>query len=185
MQISTPGKLNNPWAISGFSLVELIVVMFILSVLAFLTLPVFKHPGMGERGKTGDSRDLAQFIEALRQKAFKENKDYLLHLDLVSGRAWAGISEADAGTEEANTADTENTKSLESGLSGLSLDRVEFFTQTDREPEDTIIRISHNGTCEMALIHMGTDDGDITLKLHPFIKDVEIIQGNLSVHDCL
>lgn len=160
---------------------ELVVVMFILSVLTFFTLPVFEKSGIGRNTDTRDGKDLVQFISAVRQKAVRDQRDYILHLDLISGMAWADLSPRDNGNEKK---ETESNQGRESGINGLSLSRIDFVHQAGQEPENTRIQISHKGTCDMALIHMETEDGQITLKLHPFINTVEIIQGDISFHDC-
>ena len=181
MQISTVGSLNKGDSISGFSFMELIVVMFILSILAFFTIPVFKAQGIGQQENSGDRQMLVGFIEALRQKSVRENQDYLLHLDLLNGRVWATgpVSKA----SELTSPETEKQEA-EFQLSGSSLSGVELVNQADPPMDDTVVRIFSNGTVDMALIHLATEDGDITLKLHPFISDVEIIQGVQSFNDC-
>ncbi|WDP88818.1 MAG: prepilin-type N-terminal cleavage/methylation domain-containing protein [Desulfobacter sp.] len=172
------GNVNNIQ--SGFSLIELIVVMFILSVLAFFTIPLFKAPDQGpqDTGETG--RHLARFIETLKHQAVREQRDYRLHLDLVAGRAWALPEKKKEGGTPRDRSGQPDT-----GLQGLSLSGVAFPDQEGRNPQDTTIRVSHRGISDMALIHMNTKDGSVTLRLHPFIYEVEIIQGNYTFNDCL
>jgi prepilin-type N-terminal cleavage/methylation domain-containing protein len=183
MVLSKTGKIKLLTSPSGFSLVELVVVMFILSFLAFLSIPIFKAPAQKLAGAGKQSRNLALFIESVKQQAVKEHKSYLLHLDLVSGRAWAGPQEKTDGSLQKD-AEPAPTAQPAISLEGLSLSGVEFSDQTHRQPEDTAIRISGRGISDMALIHMATGNGGITLKLHPFIYKVEIIQGDYTFNDC-
>jgi len=178
------GNVNKRQNISGFSLVELIVVMFLLSILVTFTLPIFKVPGIDQKNKQNNGRNLARFIGAVRLKAIKDNQNYLLHLDIFSGQAWAEISNGNSASEE-NTVEEGDTKNQETRESGLSISRIDFVDQRNLEQDDIIIRISSGGISDMALIHMDTEDGEITLKLHPFLTEVEIVQGDQTFYDCL
>lgn len=175
--------IRNPWQTgichgsvvrrnNGFSLVELIVVMFILSFLAFFTIPLFKAPGYLQTEFSKSSTGFARFMDGLRQKAVKEHMDYELHIDMTSGDAWVRMP---GGTD---------TDSPKPSFSGLQISGIELGPSDLDEPENAIIRFSHTGITDMAVIRMEEDDDTVTLRLHPFIETVEIINGAYSLNDC-
>ncbi len=194
MQISTAGSLNNPWSTSGFSLVELIVVMFILSVLAFFTLPFFTRPGLFSGVQDQKSHKLAGVIASLKQKALNDGSTLILHLDLVEGKAWGTVEtneiENNQMDQEYKNGDVpigktqDNTEPAEY-LSDFVFTKIELRNEPeDQNIEDIHIRFYPQGHSDIALIHMEEDDQIVTLKLQPFLPDVEIIQGDLSFNDC-
>lgn len=169
----------------GFSLIELIVVMFILSILAFFTLPLFRAPGNIQDEYRQKSISLARFLDGLRQKAVREHSDYALHLDIVSGKAWAERLEKAANDETDNDKSKINdSASQKISLSGLPISGVEIAGTDFNALEDITIHFSHSGITDMALIRMEEDDEIVTIKLHPFIGAVEIIHGGYSFNDC-
>ena len=85
---------SNGWA----TVSPLVVVMFILSTLAFITVPYFAAPGAGEPSEETGVETLAALMVALKQTTVKEGRDYLLHLDSTNGRVWA--APADAWSDE-------------------------------------------------------------------------------------
>lgn len=176
---------KNIRSTAGFSFVELMVVMFILSALAFFTIPYFAAPGSDRGTAASGSKGLAMLVSSLRHKAVKEGKDYLLHLDQTAGRAWITVEIPDGEDgEEVPEKDREDEEGA-AALTGLSLDGVEVLNQPDPEATDTIIRFYRQGHSDMALIHMQDEDGEgITLKLHPFLTEPEIIQGREGFDDC-
>ncbi|MCG8632604.1 MAG: prepilin-type N-terminal cleavage/methylation domain-containing protein [Desulfobacterales bacterium] len=161
---------------SGFSFVELMVVMFILSLLAFFTVPYFVSPG--EKAGIKGSLGLAGLMTSLKHRAVRDNRDYLLHLDQVAGKAWVTVRDPEAQDKN----DEEDSRTL----TGLSLSGVELLNQGDPELSDTIIRFYSRGYSDTALIRMAGEDGEsVTLKLHPFLSDPEIIRGHVSFDDCI
>ncbi len=174
MQISKAGSLNNSRHIAGFSLVELIVVLFILSILALFTIPQFNGNGLFQ-DETNGSRALVELIQTLKLKAVKEDQDFFLHLDLVSNRAWVSSQTAEGDK------DGEKQKLLEN----LNLTGIELLNEPDPPGTDAVIRFSGQGYCDMALIHMEGEEGTITLRIRPFLPEVDIIQGNQSFQDCI
>ncbi len=169
----------------GFSFVELMVVMFILSILAFFTIPYFVSPG-GAPQASG-SQALARLMVSLKRKAVQDNRDYLLHLDQVAGKVWVTVPDSDEQEPQKDQNDhEEEDRGNAQTMTDLPLSGVELLNQPDPEPSDTIIRFYSRGHSDAALIQVATEDGEaITLKLHPFLADPEIIQGHVSFHDCI
>ncbi len=158
---------------------ELMVVMFILSMLAFFTIPYFVNPG--EKAQASGYQRLSGIMISLKHQAIQENRDYLLHLDQVAGKVWVTVPDAEE-PEKNDQKEEENTQPL----TDLSLSGVELLNQAYPEPSDTIIRFYGQGHSDTALIRMTDGDGEaITIKLHSFLSEPEIIQRHVSFHDCI
>ena len=160
------------------------VVLFILSVVASFTIPMFKAPGTTAPGSTAQGRQLARFIESLKLRAARDQTDYFLHLDLMNQTVWATTGDQNAaGQGPSNSKDDSITPAA--GMEGLSLSRVDLAGTRDQDLENIVIRIFKGGVCDMALIHMETEAGQITLKLEPFIHEVVIFGEDIGFDDCL
>lgn len=181
-QISKKKRANTCHHMAGFSLVELVVVLFIISTMLFVAIPHFGGSGILRSGN--ENQALVLLIQSLKRSAVKEGRDFLLHLDVVDGRAWASVDAGGQGTGEAAAGTVDNGRASKP-LLNLSLQGVEILNQSDLEPTDAVIRFYGQGYSDMALILMGEGDQAVTLEISPFLWDVEIVQGHGSFHDCI
>lgn len=162
----------------GFSFVELMVVIMILSALAFITLPNFSRlHSPGDGGNSGDHEALASLMATLRTRAVQEGQDQILHLDQTTGKIWV--------TGEAGSQDRENTEQTEAQRTfSFPVAGVELPGRPEPDPTDTRIRFYRQGHADAALIHLESRESDFTLRLHPFLQQPEIIQGYARFDDC-
>lgn len=73
----------------GFTLLELVVVLFIISLLAAVTFPSFY--GLGEKSLKSEARKTASLLRYLNDSAIYRKENYLLKFDLQSGSvSWKG-----------------------------------------------------------------------------------------------
>ena len=72
----------------GFTFIELLVVLSIISLLLFITIPRIQgNPFLDE--KRGASIWIMGTVQALKQKAVREQVGQTLHVDIDQGRFWA------------------------------------------------------------------------------------------------
>jgi len=72
---------------AGFTLIELIVVIALMGLMLFFSLPKFQNnPFLNDTKKS--SRWLIRKVQTLRESALRDQKRYTLHFDLDSGRVW-------------------------------------------------------------------------------------------------
>ncbi len=173
--ISKAGSLNNP-AARGYTLVEVVVVIAVISILLYVTVPMFNRFLPGDQGGSRISR-LVVLIQSLKQNARSENRDYLLHMDPGMSRVWVTHEQMD--DQEAGEAMVTSTFSF----SGLVFEDLEF--PGDRQAQGQTIRFYKGGWSDMALIHLREGDRLLTLKLEPFLIEVEQVQGRVSYQDCM
>ena len=83
------GECQNFKSTSGFTLLEMMVVLVIASLMFTLVPPLFSGAVSGTRLK-GSARDLAVVLRETRSRAIIRNTEQLVHLDLESPRYRSG-----------------------------------------------------------------------------------------------
>lgn len=169
----------------GFTLVELVVVMVLMAILLTVSLPGFKNAGIFKK-RAHEIEDLARLITMTKHRALKENRDFFLHLNMDDDRIWIIHSDMD-------TPSLENVRSEATKLSGdLRITGLEFagpsrHNRIDNTVEsrlDQIIRFNRNGYSDGVILHVTDRGSPISLKLSPFLMEVETIFQHVSFDDC-
>ncbi len=85
----------------GFTLIELVVVLALISIFLFFAIPRF------ERAVGDPERDVSRWmlltVPKLKQEAISENREVTLHIDLAARKLWsthAGMAPAEAQAAE-------------------------------------------------------------------------------------
>jgi prepilin-type N-terminal cleavage/methylation domain-containing protein len=173
-RILKAGKLNNPKRITGFTLVELMVVITIISLMLFFAIPLFKIPA-NFGNKNTDTAKLIQLIQSLKRKSIGQNQDYFLHIATDSNRVWITDTSMDEPDDQDKTDPGENLEIL----------HIELLGKPRSSGKETIIKFSKNGYSDMAIIHMDTGETPISLKVQPFLMEIETMAGHISFDDCI
>lgn len=164
--------------ISGFTLIELMVVMGIISSLLVFSLPVFRDLAVFSGGKN-QVGDMARLIDDLKKRAVEQNAEMVLHMDTASNMVWVTGEHMDAAQIEA---------AKENGvqLSGdIRVSGVEYPEMTLTNFLEFQIRFSRHGYSDAAHIHIMENQKNITLKIAPFLSRVQIADGHVHFEDCL
>lgn len=178
-KISKAGRLNNLRNTSGFTLVELVVVIAIISTLLFFSMPMFKATGIFQN-KDREIGELIQLIQSLKHRSIQENMDFALHFSLDSNRVWI----TDSTMDETSLQNARDEK-IEL-FHDLKITRIEFPPGANgMGREAPVIGFSRKGYSDMVILHL--DDGDdlVSLKIEPFLMEVESIPGHISFDDCI
>jgi prepilin-type N-terminal cleavage/methylation domain-containing protein len=89
---------QRPGAAAGFTLLELIVVILLLTILLGFAIPAFRSDNfMGSRDKV--TRELMHAVKKLKIEALSRQRIYTLHLDLDADRIW--MTHAAEGSDSA------------------------------------------------------------------------------------
>ncbi len=184
-RISTAGKSSSVSIIKdtglsafsaapGFTLIELVVVLALVSLMLFVTLPRLPaNPFVDEKRKT--SAWLMGRIQALKDKAVFQARDHFLHIDLESGHLWS--------THAAMNAD-ELAGARQSGSvlpAGTRVQGVAFPDSGQQTTGQVNIRFSRNGYAQMALIHTAfSDDTQRWFLVEPFLPGVTLYEKPIS-----
>ena len=172
-----PAKRDGQTANStkGYTLIELGVVVALLGLFLGLAIPRLRYALVTDDVKA-TTRRLVGLVREVRTEAIREQKVYLIHLDLESNRLW--IEYAGMGEEERALAQ-EQALVFPRGVKVLDVWRRGKGKQAQGE---ITLHFSKKGYVEQTLIHLGADDGRaFTLTLSPFLGTVKIYDKYVDV----
>jgi len=161
---------NEPWTTNnghenGFTLLELIVVISLLGIMLVFTVPRFHETLFLDETKTG-SRWIIGKIQALKEAAIRNQKQYSLHINLDTEHFW----ETDASM---SAEDLENAALNASPLpSGLKIADIEYPLRGKIDSGQTDITFYKNGTSDKVLIHIQDGDQYESYLIEPFLSEV-------------
>jgi prepilin-type N-terminal cleavage/methylation domain-containing protein len=173
----TVGSLNKNQEKSGFTFLELIVVISIVSVLLFLSIPVFNKIAIFST-PSGHIRDMVRLMENLKARAIKENTDFTLHLQPGSALFWVTHINMN---EEAMQEAEDNATALSDDIVFLELVYPGIQQTSNQEHR---LMFHKEGYSDFAILHVTDKNTNISLKLEPFLSTVQVIDGHASFEDC-
>ena len=162
---------------AGFTLIELIVVIALISTMLFFSLPRLQgNPFVDDANKS--TRWLIGKISALREKAVRNGRRYSLHLDLDTGRIWE--TSATMSPAELERAALNNSYALPDGV---RLVDVEFALKGKQNSGLAQITFYWAGYADKALIHLQEDETSRSLLIEPFLSDVTVFEKYAGFED--
>jgi len=176
MRTSPIGK--NRTNSSGFTFVELMVVVGIFTIVLLFSIPLFRQIHL--TSNASDHVDgLVFFLEDLKVRAMAENKNFTLYMDCGSGKIHTTDDTMDA---DARQSAQNNAVSLAGDLELLDL---EFPDDGHRADDDTRICFFSKGYSDRVLIHIREQRQEMTIQICMFRKKVHLISGYVSYDDCI
>jgi len=166
---------------SGFTLIELIVVLAIMGTVLFVTLPKFRALTSGDESDR-QLNSLLNTVRSLKKRASFDGIDYFLHFDSARSVMW--ITSDGMAQELKEKAREKGTDLPES----LRLTDVEIYGISNLQMQDEYqIRFSRQGYCDMALIHLKEKNSgtDLTVVIEPFLYGIEIGRKYISFEQCI
>ena len=149
----------------GFTLLELIVVISLMGIMLIFTVPRFHETLFLDKTKTG-SRWIISKIQALKEAAIRNQKQYSLHINLDTEQFWE--TDTSMSAEEIENAAL-NADSLPSGL---KIADIEYPIRGKINSGQTDITFYKNGTSDKVLIHIQDGDKYVSYLIEPFISEV-------------
>jgi prepilin-type N-terminal cleavage/methylation domain-containing protein len=144
---------------AGFTLLELIVVIMLLTILLGFAIPAFKadHAG-GSRDRI--TRELAQAVKKLKIAALRRQTVHALHLSLDENRIWVTRAEEVAADD-----DTAPQPQWERTLpEDIRIEHVRFSDNREVRSGTVVIAFYPQGYSDRAVIRL-SDDTDNTTDL--------------------
>lgn len=167
--------MHRSQANNGFTLIELIVMMTIVSIMLFVATPRFSAFLFGDDTDT-TLRWLMVKIRDVKQRAVADQKDYMLNLDFENNRMWMA--------DESLESDEDLDKARENGYrlpDGLHLLDVEYFGKGRLAAGVAPVIFSRLGYSDRAIIHLSrSDETPVSVLIEPFLPDVITEQEYLS-----
>jgi len=167
---NTEHTSSNP----GFTLIELVVVVFLISLMLFLAVPRFGGTFFSDSSRKA-MLWISGTIHLLKERAVREQTDYQLHVDLDENVMWVsreGMS--DAEFEEAR----ESGYRFKDRLTLLDVTLPDDETITSGEVP---IRFNKKGYSSMLLIHViDQKDQRHSFDIQPFLATARLTEGYLE-----
>lgn len=152
----------------GFTLIELIVVMALISILLFFSLPRFQGTFVQDSSQKA-VRWVLYTVKMLRQDALKYRKIFTLHVELGAGSMWVT-------DESMSEEDVENARQ---GAYEFP-DHMEILDVELPDGEKTSygradVRFYPKGYSDRVIIHLRVnDDEQMSLLIEPFLPNIKI-----------
>ena len=177
IKISIVGKLNNILKLSaflyyfksnkGFSLIELIVVISLISIMLFVAIPKMQNVSLLDQTKK-TSRFIIAKIQDLKAKSIQDHTKYILIIDIDTDSMWA--------SNKIEEDELENSNKKKYKLPGnIKFSDVEFPKKGRIAQGKAHINFYPQGYSDKAIIHIQTDDDKIySFLIEPFLSKVKL-----------
>lgn len=178
IKTSTAGNWSRSVKTPGFTLIELIVVISLLSLLLLFSFPMLSNVSFF-KNTTGDSNDLIRLVNDLKKRAVQNNTDYILHFDITAQTLW--VTSEGMDDEQKEGAREEGVPMAEN----FSILGVELKDDSSDAYDNPSIRFRKQGYSDFALVHLTREQTDITLKVEPFLSQAQWIEQRIHFSDCI
>lgn len=154
----------------GYTLVELVVVIFLMGVMLFLAVPSMRNVFLGDPLQTA-ARKLAGITRDLRVDAVREQVDYILLFDLNRNGYWTYA--ADMTPEKKD----EMRKQAILFSEGIKITDIYHVGGVKKNEGEVVTIFYKNGVVQPTVIHLSREEKALTLILEPFLHKVRILDG--------
>jgi len=161
----------------GFTLIELIVVITLISLMLFFAIPRFQVDVLSDNTNKV-SRWIMLKVHSLKEKAVREQKLYVLHISLDSSRLW--ITSEIMSQEEIQAAEA-NGYELSDDINLLD---VEYPDEEKISVGRADIYFYKKGYSDKAIIHISNDDNERrSFLIEPFLSHVRLYDEYIGFED--
>jgi prepilin-type N-terminal cleavage/methylation domain-containing protein len=161
----------------GFTLIELIVVITLISLMLFFAIPRFQVDVLSDNTNKV-SRWIMVKVHSLKEKAVREQKLYVLHISLDSNRLWVTseiMSQEELQATEANGYELSND---------INLLDVEYPDEEKISVGRADIYFYKKGYSDKAIIHISNDDNERrSFLIEPFLSRVRLYNKYIGFED--
>jgi prepilin-type N-terminal cleavage/methylation domain-containing protein len=160
----------RPSRSAGFTLMELIVVVTLLSILLVFAIPRFESTVFQDDAKRS-SRWIIGEIQMLKESAVRDQKRYTLHVNLDNNTAWE--------TNESMSQEDQEQALLDGNQipGSLRIIDVEFPSRGLVNTGVANIRFFKGGYSDKAMIHAEDGETRWSFLIEPFLSEVRLIDG--------
>lgn len=137
----------------GFTLIELIVVISLISLILFIAIPRFQSTVFTDNTKK-TSRWIIGKVQSLKTRAVRDQNLYILHVSLDANKLW--VSDGSMSEEELENAELQGYKLPDD----VTLIDVEYPQNEIIALGTADIRFYQKGYSDKALIHIENSDSE-------------------------
>ena len=154
----------------GFTLIELIVVISVVGLMLFFTIPNLQG-NLLPQSPEDVTRWIIRAEKMLRENAVRHNRRYTLHLDLPTGKIWFS-------DESMMPGDIEESAAKAKKLSGdIKISEVRFPLKDYTALERAEIRFYPKGYSDKAVIRLSKGYSErYSLHIEPFLPGVRVFK---------
>ena len=181
----------GPSASSGFTLLEIMVVMVVLTMVTAFAMPSLRSALFSDQLKA-TARQLEGLVAETGQEAIRSQTEQLLHFDLERQLVWTSSEKPDKGRNPDAVWDTNPVWEEDAPLQARRLTipasvrvvDISSVSAGKRSAGSTVIRFSTKGYVDKTLIHLRDDEGrDLTLILSPFLAVTRVLDSYAEIDD--
>jgi Tfp pilus assembly protein FimT len=166
--LNSPGKTFG--RVGGYTLIELILVLVLLSLMLGLVVPKFRQAVLSD-SLDATSLRIIGLVQELRERAISDQVSYNLHLDIRERKLWASVTTA---SEEEQEKASERAHQLPPDVKITDV----WSWSRGKLYDEATIHFSKKGYIEQAMIHLQSQDGrQLSLELTPFLGSIKIHDG--------
>jgi Tfp pilus assembly protein FimT len=155
---------------------ELIVVMTLIGMMLFFSLPRLDHnPFLDDTKK--NARWLMGKLQILRENAVRDQKQYSLHFDLDSGRLWE--TNESMSPEDLESAELQSYALPE----GMRIIDLEYPARGKINSGQAQILFYKGGYSDKVLIHLQSGENHQSFLIEPFLAEIKIFEKYASFED--
>jgi prepilin-type N-terminal cleavage/methylation domain-containing protein len=163
--------------IKGFTLIELVVVISLISIMLFFAVPRFQNNVLSDSTKEV-SRWILLKIPYIKESAAREQRRYVLHVSFESNKLWitheAMLQEALQSAETNGYTLPEDVKLLD----------VEYPDKEKISTGQADIYFNEEGYSDKAIIHLENDDNEkFSFLIEPFLRRVRLYNSYAEFGD--
>ena len=162
----------------GFTLIELTVVIALISIVFFFSIPRLQNEILTDPTQK-TSRWLLSNVRSLKERSYREKKDYVLYIDTDAHAFWMSERVAEEENEAAQPdRGAERKYNLPESMRILD---VEFPGNEEVTTGIAEIIFYAKGYSETAFIHMEDDDNRrLSFLIEPFLPDVRYYEQHIG-----
>jgi len=154
----------------GFTLIELIVVVSLISIMLFLYIPKFQEAVMFDNTKRV-SRWIIGKLQALKESSVNNQKLYVFHIDLDNNRMW--VTNELMSEEEMQNAEQQGFELPDD----INLLDVKYPGKDKMLSGRADIYFYKKGYSDKALIHIeDSSNKQLSFLIEPFLSAVELYE---------
>jgi prepilin-type N-terminal cleavage/methylation domain-containing protein len=162
---------------NGFTLIELIVVISLISLMLFFAVPRFQVDVLSDHTKKA-SRWIMLQVHDLKEKAVHDQKRYVLHLSLDSNRLW--VTSEIMSPEEIQSAEASGYELSDD----IKLLDVEYPDKEKISAGQADIYFYKKGYSDKAIIHISNNDNEVlSFLIEPFLSRVRLYNKYIEFED--
>jgi prepilin-type N-terminal cleavage/methylation domain-containing protein len=158
-------RTTNNGQNEGFTLLELIVVISLLSIMLVFTIPRFHETLFLDQTQTSSRWTIGK-IQSLKEAALRSQKQHILHIDLDTERFWE--------TDESMSAEALENAALnaEPLPDGLKIADIEYPVRGKIDSGQADIAFYKDGHSDQVIIHIQDGAEYVSYLIEPFLSDV-------------